>query len=63
MKYIYHLLKTLSVLSVFVLNGVCNKSYSQEKEVAWATPNLVNKLCHMHDTMRKQNNTTAVVFM
>lgn len=49
-------------LSVFILNGVYNKSYPQEKEVALATPNSINKLYPMYDMMHEESNTTVVVF-
>lgn len=49
-------------LFVFILNGVYNKSYPQEKEVALATPNSINKLYPMYDMMHEESNTTVVVF-
>ena len=65
--YVFIILSSLkngiSACLIFILNCVYSKSYSQEKEVAWATPNSMNKLYPMYGTMHHQSNTTAVVFM
>ena len=62
-SFIYDIKYIYQFLSVFISNGVYNRSLSQEKEVAWATPNSMNKLYIMYDAMHKQNNSIAVVIM